>query len=78
MQIGGLMPKESFVIGDHFGAEVLMPTEMELDERITEQIDRERISESILKLEIESLKKAVETVENVSGLSGVQGKGAGA
>ena len=43
-------------------------TEQELEERITEQIDRERVKEAILKLEIESLKKAVEQVENVSGL----------
>ena len=71
MQNGGLMPCESFVSGDHFGSEVLMPTEMELDERITEQMDRERVRENILNFEIESLKKAVGQIENVSGLSGV-------
>ena len=43
-------------------------TEQELEERITEQIDRERIRENILKIEIENLKRAVEKVENVSGL----------
>ncbi len=45
-------------------------TEQELEERITEQIDSEhrRVREAILKLEIEQLKKAVEQVENVSGL----------
>lgn len=42
-------------------------TEQELEERITEQIDRERIKDAILKLEIENLKKAVEKVENISG-----------
>ena len=46
-------------------------TEMELDERITEQMDRERVADKILNLEIEMLKKAVERIENVSGLSGV-------
>lgn len=43
-------------------------TEEELEQRINEQIDRERINEAILKLEIETLKKAVGKVENVSGL----------
>ena len=46
-------------------------TEEELEERITEQMDRERVREKILALEIETLKKAVEKIENVSGLSGV-------
>ena len=45
-----------------------MPTEEELEQITTEQIDRERKKEAILKLEIETLKKAVEKVENVSGL----------
>lgn len=46
-------------------------TEEELEERITEQMDRERVRDKILALEIETLKKAVEKIENVSGLSGV-------
>lgn len=46
-------------------------TEQELDERITEQMDMERVADKILNLEIEMLKKAVERIENVSGLSGV-------
>ena len=46
-------------------------TEEELEQRINDQIDRERKQEAILALEIESMKKAVEKVENVSGLSGV-------
>lgn len=46
-------------------------TEEELEERITEQMDRERIKDKILALEIQTLKKAVEKVENISGLSGV-------
>ena len=44
-------------------------TEQELEERITEQMDRERIQDAILKFEIETLKKAVGKIENVSGLS---------
>ena len=48
-----------------------MPTEEELDERITEHMDRERARDNILRLEFESLKKAVGQIENVSGLSGV-------
>lgn len=43
-------------------------TEEELEQRINEQIDRERINEAILRLEIETLKKAVGQVENVSGI----------
>jgi len=43
-------------------------TEQELEERITEQMDRERVKEKILSLQIENLKKAVEKVENVSRL----------
>lgn len=43
-------------------------TEQELEERITEQMDRERIENAILRLEIENLKKAVTDVENVSGI----------
>lgn len=48
-----------------------MMTEQELEERITDQIDRERVRDKILALEIESLKKAVERIENISGFSGV-------
>ena len=48
-----------------------MPTEEDLEQMTTEQIDRERVRCKILALEIETLKKAVENVENVSGLSGV-------
>lgn len=44
-------------------------TEQELEERITDQIDAEMIKDRILKLEIDNLKKAVEQVENISGLS---------
>ena len=48
-----------------------MMTEQELEERITEQLDRERIQNVILGLEKETLKKAVGKIENVSGFSGV-------
>lgn len=41
-------------------------TEEELEQRITEQIDRERVKDKILALEIQSLKKAVEQVEDIS------------
>ena len=44
-------------------------TEEELEQITTERIERERVKETILKLEIESLKKAVEQVENVSRIS---------
>ena len=43
-------------------------TEQELEERINDQIDRESAETAILNFEIESLQKAVEKVENVSGL----------
>ena len=46
----------------------LMPTEEELEQRINEQIDRESVKDAILALEIETLKKAVEKVENISGI----------
>lgn len=48
-----------------------MPTEEDLEQMTTEKIDRERVKDKILALEIETLKKAVEKVENISGLSGV-------
>ena len=48
-----------------------MPTEEDLEQMTTEKIDRERVKDKILAFEIETLKKAVEKVENVSGLSGV-------
>lgn len=52
-----------------------MPTGEELEERITEQIDQERVRDAILTLEIETLRKAVDKVENISGLSnGTAGK----
>lgn len=44
-----------------------MPDEEELEQMTTERIDRERL----IALEIESIEKAVEKVENISGLSGV-------
>ena len=50
----------------------LMPDEEELEQRINDQIDRERIKEAILKLEIETLKKAVEKVECVGNVVCVQ------
>lgn len=45
-----------------------MPTEEELEQRVTDQIDQERTQEAILALEIETIKKAVRKVENISGL----------
>ncbi len=53
-------------------------TEEELEQHITRQMDQERIKTAILNIEIESLKKAVEKVENVSGLHGSEGNGQGA
>ena len=44
-----------------------MPDEEELERMTTERIDRERL----IALEIETIEKAVEKVENISGLSGV-------
>lgn len=52
-----------------------MPTGEELEERITEQIDQERVKDAILKFEIETLRKGFDKVENISGLSkGTAGK----
>lgn len=45
-----------------------MPTEEDLEQMTTERIDRERVKNAILALEIESIKKAVEKVENISGV----------
>lgn len=53
-------------------------TEQELEERITEQMDRERAKNAILAFEIENLKKAVETSENVSGIRSGEREGTGA
>ena len=55
----------------------LMPTEEELEQRVHEHIDREGAKNAILALEIETLKKAVEKVENISGLHGGKREGAG-
>ena len=69
MEQGGFVPYGLFPSGEHFGAEVLkMPDGEELEQRINDQIDRERIQTAILNLEIETLKKAVEKVENISGI----------
>lgn len=46
-----------------------MITEEELEQRTNDMIDRERIRNAILKLEIDNLKKAVAKGENISGLS---------
>ena len=40
-------------------------TEEELEEMITEEIDRERVKEAILSLEIEQLKDAIKKAERV-------------
>ena len=55
-----------------------MPDEQELEQMVTAQIDRERVQSAILKLEIETLKRAVEKVENVSGFHKGAGRRAGA
>ena len=73
MQNGGIISYEifeSFVTGNHFGAEVLMPTEMELDERITEQMDRERVKDNLLSLEISGMRNAIERAKAVTNVEG--------
>lgn len=40
-----------------------MLTEQELEERITEQMDRERVREKILDLEIENLRETLSKLE---------------
>ena len=55
-----------------------MPTEEDLEQMTTAQIERERVRRVLLDIELDNLKKAVAKVENISGLSGVQGKGTGA
>lgn len=74
MEQGGFIPWEDFkpilhqlncpcCMGVRF-----VPDGEELEQRINDQIDRERIQNAILSLEIETLKKAVEKVENISGI----------
>ena len=48
-------------------------TEEELEQQINDMIDRER--KNAITFEIEQLKKAVENVENVSGLHGSKREG---
>lgn len=55
-----------------------MITEDELDQMTNAQLERERVRDAILKLEIEQLKKAVEQIENVSGIRTGEGTGSGA
>lgn len=50
-----------------------MPTEEDIEQMTTEHIDREEAKNAILSFEIENLKKAVERVENVSGLGKSKG-----
>ena len=45
-----------------------MPTEEDIEQMVTECIDREEVKAAILKFEIDNLTKAVERVENVSRL----------
>ena len=45
-----------------------MPTEEELEQRVNDHIDSERIKDAVLKLEIETLRKGLDKVENVSGI----------
>ena len=78
MEQGGFVPWDDFKpILHRFNCPCcmgvrIMPDEEELEQRINEQIDRERIKEAILKLEIETLKKAVEKVECVGNVVCVQ------
>lgn len=52
-----------------------MPTEEELEQRITDHIDHERAQNAILMIEMESLRKGIDKGENISGLSkGTAGK----
>ena len=44
-----------------------MPTEEELEQRITEHMDRERLQDAMLGIELETLRKGIDKVENVSG-----------
>ena len=50
-------------------------TEQELEQFVNGQIDQEKMKDAIFKLEIDTLKKAVEKVENVSGFSVGTGTG---
>ena len=40
-----------------------MPTEQELEEQITDQLDRERVREKILALEIKQMRKTLDKLE---------------
>ena len=40
-----------------------MPTEQELEEQITDQLDRERVKEKILALEIKQMRKTLDKLE---------------
>jgi len=42
-----------------------MPTEEELEERVNEQIDRERVKAAILSLEISQLRETLDKLERV-------------
>ena len=45
-----------------------MPDGEELERMVNERMDRERIQDIVLDMEIDTIKKAVEKVENVSGV----------
>lgn len=74
MQDGGVIPWDEYKPILHYftcpccmGVR-LLPTGEELEERINDQMDRERVKDKALALEIETMKKAVEKVENISGI----------
>ena len=47
-----------------------MPDREELERVVNDRMDRERMQEAMLGIEIDTIKRAVEKVENISGLSG--------
>lgn len=68
MNQGGWMPYSAFTDADHFGAEVFnMPDEEELEQRITEMLDREEVRQAILSLEIKQMDEAIKDTERVCG-----------
>lgn len=73
MEKGGFVSWDNFPIVHNMGCPccmgvILMPTEEEIEQRITEHIDRESLQNAILGIELETLRKGIDKIENVSGL----------
>ena len=63
LQTSGFRASDNLLRLQRLPEVIRMPTEMELEERITEEIDRERVKEAILSLEISQLRETLDKMK---------------